>query len=236
LMGLPDTGVAEARLAIERARGLGHVRSLAVVLGTGWDTFAIAGEEADLRQATREWDALATDQGFQFYQARARYCSGWVRSRDGDIASGVEMIEEAVRDLDTVGVVLDAPQVHSMLADAREAAGDVAGALAAVERGLAIATSGGGIWWSPELHLRRGILGRGDAEAAEQDFQRALHAARRQSARTQELRAATGYAGWLAERGRRDEARGVLAPVLEWFTEGLHRPDQQAAAALLAGI
>jgi predicted ATPase len=132
--------------------------------------------------------------------------------------------------------VLDAPQVHAMLADAREAAGDVAGALAAVERGLDIATSGGGIWWSSELHLRRGVLRRGDAASAEEDFQRALQAARRQSARTQELRAATGYAGWLLERGRRDEARGLLAPLLEWFTEGLHRPDQQAAAALLARI
>jgi class 3 adenylate cyclase/tetratricopeptide (TPR) repeat protein len=236
LMGYPDTGVAQARWAIERARGLGHVRSLAVVLGTGWDTFAIAGEDADLREATREWDALATDQGFQFYQARARYCSGWMRTRDGDIASGAEMIEEAVRDLDAVGVVLDAPQVHSMLADAREAAGDIAGALAAVDRGLEIATSGGGIWWSAELHLRKGTLRPGDAAAAEQDFQRALQSARRQSARTQELRAATAYAGWLLERGRRDEARAVLEPVLTWFTEGLHRPDQQAAAALLAGI
>lgn len=199
------------------------------------DTFAIAGEEEDLRRTTQEWDALANDQGFQFYQARARYCSGWVKLRDGDIASGLLMVEEAVRDLDAVGVVLDLPQVHAMLADAREAAGDVAGALAAIDRGLEIATSGGGIWWSAELHLRKGRLRRDDP-AAEQDFERALQAARRQSARTQELRAATVYAEFLLDQGRGEGARAVLAPVFGWFTEGLHRPDQRAAAALLARI
>ena len=236
LLGFPDTGVAEARQAIERARGLHHVRSLAVVLGTGWDTFAIAGEEADLRQATEEWDALANDQGFQFYQARARYCSGWMKSRDGDIASGRTMVEEAIRDLDAVGVILDAPQVHAMLADAREAAGDVPGALEAIDRGLEIATSGGGIWWSAELHLRKGRLRQDEPAAAEQDFQRALRAARRQSARTQELRAATAYGEFLLAQGRAEGARAVVAPVLEWFTEGSHRPDHRAAAALLARI
>ncbi len=236
LLGLPDTGVAEARKAIERARGLRHVRTLAVVLGTGWDTFAIAGEEDDLRRATQEWDTLANEQGFQFYLARARYCSGWVKLRDGDIASGHTMVEEAVRDLDAVGVVLDAPQVHAMLADAREAAGDSKAALAALDRGLEIATSGGGIWWSAELHLRKGRLRRDDPAAAESDFQRALHAARRQSARTQELRVATAYSELLMSQGRLEEARTLLAPILGWFTEGLHRADQRVARALLARI
>jgi class 3 adenylate cyclase/tetratricopeptide (TPR) repeat protein len=236
LLGFPDTGVAAARVAIERARGLRHVRSLAIVIGTGWDTFMIAGEDADLRQATRDWDKLATDQGFRFYLARARYCSGWVKLRDGDIASGHEMVEEAVQDLDAVGVVLDLPQILSMLADAREAAGDGTGAMAAIDRGLAIASSGGGIWWSAELHMRKGRLRQDDPVAAEQDFQRALRAARRQSARTQELAAATAYAELLLALGRGDEARAVLAPVLGWFTEGLHRPDQRAAAMLLARI
>ena len=237
LLGYPDTGVAEARRAIERARASRHVRSLAVVLGTGWDTFAIAGETAELRSATQEWEVLANDQGFQYYQARALYCSGWAMSRDGgDIASHHEMVEEAVRDLNAVGVVLDLPHVHSMLADVREAAGDVAGALEAVDSGLEFASSGGGIWWSAELHLRRGRLRRNDPEAAEQDFQRALAAARGQSARTQELRAATAYAEFLLAQGRWDDARAVLKPVLAWFTEGLDRPDQRAAAALLRRI
>jgi hypothetical protein len=63
-----------------------------------------------------------------------------------------------------------------------------------------------------------------------------LQAARRQSARTQELRAATAYGEFLLAQGRVEGARAVLAPVLGWFTEGLDRPDQRAAAALLARI
>jgi class 3 adenylate cyclase/tetratricopeptide (TPR) repeat protein len=236
LLGRPDTAVAQARLAIERARGLRHVRSLAIVLGTGWDTFAIAGEGGDLRRATAEWDALAIDQGFQFYLARARYCRGWLKMRDGDIASGRELVEDATRELDAVGVILDAPQVYTMLADAREAAGDIAGALVAIDRGLTLAASNGGIWWNAELHSRKARLRGDDPEDVERDHLLALEASRRQSARTQELRAATAYGAFLLGRGRGREARAIVAPVLAWFTEGLHRPDQRAAAALLARI
>jgi class 3 adenylate cyclase/tetratricopeptide (TPR) repeat protein len=236
VLGFPDTAVAAARAALQRVRGLHHVRSLAIVVGTAWDTFSIAGEEDDLRQATREWDTLANEQGFQFYLTRARYCSGWIRMRDGDIASGNEMVEEAVRDLDSVGVVLDSPQILSMLADTREAMGDSAGALTALERGLATATTDGVIWWNAELLWRRAQVRHDDPHGAEADFRAALRAARRQSARTQELRAATAYAVWLLSVGRGEDARAALAPVLGWFTEGRHRPDQRAAAALLTQI
>jgi class 3 adenylate cyclase/tetratricopeptide (TPR) repeat protein len=236
VLGAPDTAVAQTRLAIERARALRHVRSFAIVLGTSWDTFAITGEDDDLRRATAEWEALAQEQGFQFYQARAQYCSGWVSVRDGDIAAGRTRVEDATRDLDAVGVVLDAPQVHAMLADAREAAGDVAGAVEAIDRGLEFAASGGGIWWNAELHSRKARLRECDPDEAEQHHRRALEAARRQSARTQELRAATAYGEFLLGAGRAREAHELVAPVLGWFTEGLHRPDQRAAASLLARI
>ena len=123
-----------------------------------------------------------------------------------------------------------------MLADAREAAGDGKAALAAIDRGLEIAASCGGIWWSAELHLRKGRLRRDDPAAAETDFQTRLQAARRQSARTQELRAATAYGDVLHAMGRPTRRAAMLAPVLGWFTEGLHRPDQRAARSLLDRI
>ncbi len=236
LLGYPDTAVADSRRAIERARELGHVRTYAIVLGTAWDTFAIAEEDADLRRATADWNTLAVEQGFQFYLTRAHYCTGWLQSRDGDAATGARLLEDAANELTGAGIVLDAPQVFGMLADARLALGDPAGARAALDRGLDIASESGGIWWNAPLFLGRANLRTDDPDAAEQDFLRALGAARHMPARTQELRAATGYAAFLAARGRGQEARAVLAPVYEWFVEGRHRPSQRAAADLLARI
>ena len=57
--------------------------------------------------------------------------------------------------------------------------------------------------------------------------------ARRQSAKSWELRATTSLARLLAEQGRRSEARTMLAEIYNWFTEGFDTPDLKDAKALL---
>ena len=47
------------------------------------------------------------------------------------------------------------------------------------------------------------------------------------------MRAATSLARLWAEQGRRDEARGLLAPVYDWFTEGFDTADLKEAKRLL---
>ena len=73
----------------------------------------------------------------------------------------------------------------------------------------------------------------GDRAGAERSYQRALTVARRQSAKTFELRASTGLARLWRDQGRRDEARDLLAPVYGWFTEGFDTLDLKDAKALL---
>jgi predicted ATPase len=71
---------------------------------------------------------------------------------------------------------------------------------------------------------------------AEQCFRRALDVAGRQQAKSLELRAAMDLSRLWQARGDRAEARGVLAPVYAWFTEGFDTPDLRDAAALLADL
>ena len=68
---------------------------------------------------------------------------------------------------------------------------------------------------------------------AESHFQRSLAIARRQDAKSFELRAATSLARLWRDQGRRDEARELLAPIFGWFTEGFDMPDLIEAKALL---
>ena len=70
-------------------------------------------------------------------------------------------------------------------------------------------------------------------DEAEAYFERALAVARRQSARMWELRAATSLARLWSERGERQKAHDLLAPIYAWFTEGFDTADLKDAKVLL---
>jgi predicted ATPase len=92
-------------------------------------------------------------------------------------------------------------------------------------------------WWEAELDRLRGELllqhavpQPGEAETC---FQQALAVARRQQAKSLELRAAMSLARLWQQQGKRAEAHALLAPIYGWFTEGFDTADLQEAKALL---
>ena len=95
-------------------------------------------------------------------------------------------------------------------------------------------------YWEAELHRLQGelLLTRAAAEpavpeAAEACFHRALAVARRQSARSLELRALVSLGRLYQRLGRRAEARPMVAEAYGRFTEGFDTPDLREAKALL---
>ena len=81
-----------------------------------------------------------------------------------------------------------------------------------------------------ELLRKRSGNEDGEAEAA---FREALNVARRQESRLLELRAAVSLGRLLRDRGKAAEARALLAPIYQWFTEGFDTQDLKDAKALL---
>ena len=71
---------------------------------------------------------------------------------------------------------------------------------------------------------------------AETCFQRALDVARRQEAKSLELRAAMSLSRLWQQQGKRAEAYALLAPVYGWFTEGFDTADLQEAKVVLEGF
>jgi predicted ATPase len=92
-------------------------------------------------------------------------------------------------------------------------------------------------WCEAEVHRTAGeIMLRAperDAAKAEEYFNHALTVARRQEAKTWELRAAMSMARLWRDQGKRDKACELLAPVYEWFTEGFDTRDLKEAKTLL---
>jgi len=92
----------------------------------------------------------------------------------------------------------------------------------------------GAHWVDPSLLTRRGqMLVRRDEEAAEACLRQALQVARSQTCRSYGLCAATSLARLWQSQGRHEEALELLAPMYDWFTEGLLTVDLREARALL---
>ncbi len=102
---------------------------------------------------------------------------------------------------------------------------------------LALAEAKEQPYWNAELHRTLGEIALArdepDETEARSRFDRALEIARSQQARSLELRAAASLARLLRDQGRRDEARALLQPVYDWFTEGFDTADLKDAKALL---
>jgi hypothetical protein len=124
-----------------------------------------------------------------------------------------------------------------LMADARLRLGQVEAAMAAAREGLTRAECTGERVRNAELHRLTAACHRAgpgaDPGAAEVALQTALRVAREQGARMWELRAACDLARLWAERGERQKAHELLAPVYGWFTEGFNTPDLKAAKVVL---
>jgi predicted ATPase len=95
----------------------------------------------------------------------------------------------------------------------------------------------GGRFYEAELYRLRGelLLARSAEHhtEAETRFRQGLNIARRQQAKSWELRAAMSLSRLWQHQGKGDEARELLGPIYSWFTEGFDTADLQEAKALL---
>jgi predicted ATPase len=131
------------------------------------------------------------------------------------------------------GANLITPYWLALLASAHGRLGQAKEGLAATTEALAEVARTGERFWEAELHRLNGQLllecdAANEAEA-EACFHRAIETARAQKARSWELRAATSLARLWRDQGKPEEARELLAPVYDWFTEGFDTADLRAA-------
>jgi predicted ATPase len=111
-----------------------------------------------------------------------------------------------------------------------------------VAEGLAVSQRTGECFFEAELHRLRGdLLLTRDAQESEWKlqgeaavcFRRAIEVARRQQAKSLELRATTSLARLLRDIGPRDQGYSMLAEIYNWFTEGFDTADLKEAKSLL---
>nr|NIO71038.1 tetratricopeptide repeat protein [Anaerolineae bacterium] len=120
-------------------------------------------------------------------------------------------------------------------AEAYGKAGQAEEGLSVLAEALALVEKTGERYYEAELRRLKGelLLMQGDEAEAEASFDKAIEVARRQQAKSWELRATVSLCRLWRKQGRVDEARQMLAEIYGWFTEGFDTADLKEAKALL---
>ena len=240
LLGYPERAFARNAEGIAHALALGQPQVVAHAHNWGAMLLQLAGALEELDRRATLLARLADEHGLAMYYPEARILAAWrAIHQEGDPRAAEEMRNFLDRRA-SMGTVFVHTYFLMLLADAWLQLGRPDEALAAIKEGLARAEARGEYFCTAELHRLHAraclALDASDSPVAEADLNAALAAARHQSSRIFELRAACDLARLWADRGERRRAHDLLAPVCGWFTEGFKTADLKDAKALLEDL
>jgi predicted ATPase len=165
---------------------------------------------------------------------------GWALAMQGQGEEGMAQVRQGIAAWRATGAALCVPCFYTWLAEVCDYIGHPDDGLQALAEAHTLVEQHEERWWEAEIYRLRGVVllrqpGTSQAEA-ETWLQRALDVARRQEAKSLELRAATSLARLWQQQGKRQEAHDLLAPVYHWFTEGFDTADLKEAKVLLDAL
>jgi adenylate cyclase len=233
MLGYPDRSLDELRAAVRSAETLGHSLTLAQTLCHAAFVHILRREPPAAADYARRALRISEEQHFATYHAIALCENGWALGVSGESQKGLAQIGQGV---DSYGLASFQHLLLALQADAQLANGKPEAALASVAAGLEAVEKAGGAPLEAELHRLKGealLAGAGSMSEAETAMQQAIDVARRQNAKSWELRGAMSLARLRQQQGRPQEAAALLAPILGWFTEGLDTADLKEAKTLL---
>jgi predicted ATPase len=172
---------------------------------------------------------------------------GWALAEQGQTAEGIAQIRQGLAAWRATRAELWRPYHLALLAEAHEKVGQVEEGLSMLTEALATVDSTRDRFYEAELYRLKGelTLARSSVQGLESSvktgleseakecFLKAIEVARKQQAKSLELRATTSLARLWQQQGKRKDAHQMLVEIYGWFTEGFDTKDLQEAKALL---
>ena len=237
ILGYPSQALQRSHEAITLAQELSHAYSLALALSFAARLHQSRREGHAAQERAEATMALCTEQGFAQSLAVGTILRGWALVAQGQRETGMAQMRQGIAALQAAGAEGHRLYFLTLLAEAYGNVGQAEEGLMILTEALAAVEKTEQRIHEPELHRLRGELllqqAVPDAPQAEACFQHALDMARRQQAKSWELRAAMSLSRLWQQQGKRAEAQALLAPIYGWFTEGFDTADLQEAQALL---
>jgi class 3 adenylate cyclase/predicted ATPase len=237
LLGYPAQALARLHEALALARELSHPYSLAWVLCRAAFVFQFCRDVPAVHEQAEAVVILSTEQGATQWVAQGTIFRGWALAMQGQGEVGLAQVHQGITAVQATGQALAVPYFCTVLVEVSARLGHIEAGLQALAEAYTLVEQHEEGWWEAEIHRLRGVLllrqsGTSQAEA-EAWLQRALDVARRQEAKSLELRAAMSLSRLWQQQGKQAEAHALLAPVYGWFTEGFDTADLQEARVLL---
>jgi hypothetical protein len=217
-----------------RTRALGHTYSVAHSLIMSSLTFFLLNDVEACRAVAEELQPIAERNKFAWPLTHMRFMRGWLTVQQGNVDAGVEQMRKAADEPSSAAI---RTLLLTLTATQQLQARHYDAAVATLDH--AMNDTRVRFYEAEAVRLRGDILLAKSPDSvaeAEATYREALTLAARQSNRAAELRASTSLARLLSERGRKTEARDLLAPVYAAFTEGFDKQDLMAAKTLLAEL
>jgi class 3 adenylate cyclase/tetratricopeptide (TPR) repeat protein len=233
MLGYPDRSLEQLKSAVISAEALRHAYTLAQTLSYATFVHIFRHEASAVADYAGRALRICEEQRIGNYPGIALCANGWALCASGESEKGLAQIGQGV---DGYGLGTSQHMLLALQADAQLAIGKPEAALASIAAGLEAVEKAGGAPLEAELYRLRGealLAGPGTVSEAEAAMQQGIDVARRQNAKSWELRAAMSLARLRRQQGRPQEAAALLAPIYAWFTEGLDTADLQAARTLL---
>jgi len=246
LLGYPDQALAHSEKALALAQTLSHPSASATALIFAAELHLNRRDAQQTRELADAILALATEHGFPLWLAYGTILSGWALAAQGRATEGIEKMQQGLNAYQVTGAGHWRAHFLALLAEAQGRAGQAEAGLKTLAEALDQVDRTQEHVYEAEVYRLKGELtllqpvpeGKGASrrDEAEACFQQAITIARRQGARSLELRAVMGLNRLWRQQGKPGEARQMLAEIYGWFTEGFDTADLQEARALLAEL
>ena len=235
---LPSACRADRALA--DARETGHAATLIVALVYGTIVNIYCGNYTTAKRQADELIALSDQTGALLWKKSGMNAHGCIFAMTGKAPEAVELISSTMTRSEATGATVGASRHLKYLTKAYAELGRfddawrcIGDAMTAIEKTNERLSEAEINRMAGEIALMSSAP---DATRAEAHFDRALSIARQQQAKSWELLAAMSLARLWRDQGKTQQARELLAPVYEWFTEGYDTRDLKDAKTLLEDL
>jgi predicted ATPase len=237
LLGYPEAALSDAEYSLKDAREIGQAGTLMFALANTSVTQIFCGNYATADTQSEELVALADKKATLLWHAIEKMNKGSILALTGKASAAVQTIIAGITEWRQTGGTLLLPWYLSNLAMAYGELGQFDDAWRSIGEAMTAVKTTKETWCEADILRIAGEIAlkepEPDAAKAEAYFERALAVARKQQAKSWELRAAMSIARLWRDQGKRQQARDLLAPVYGWFTEGFDTLDLKEAKALL---
>jgi predicted ATPase len=237
ILGYPLAARADADHAMKDAREIGQAATLMFALQVTLVAFVHCGNYAAANAEVDELVALADEKSSLYWKAQGMLMRGCLFAMTGKASDAVQMITSGLAAFRSTGSTWFTPTNLSFLSLAYVDLGQFDDARRCIDEAMTTVETTRERWYEAEVNRRAGeialLSSEPDAAKAQAYFERAMAVARKQQAKSWELRGAMSMARLWRDQGKPKQARELLAPVYGWFTEGFDTRDLQEAKALL---